>query len=99
MILKKFLAMTLIICVAASVSSFPAFAADLSTSNAAFQLSADKVSTSVIDAILNENYITLAIAIIGLVASIISVILLVADRRKEAAESRKKESDEKRTKE
>ena len=97
--MKKILTMTLIICIVASASSLPAFAADLSTSNVAFQLSADKVSAQVIDAILNENYITLAISIIGLVASIISVILLVADRRKEAAENRKKESDEKRTKE
>lgn len=97
--MKKILAMTLIICIVASASSLPAFAADLFTSNIAFQLSADKVSASFIDAILNENYITLAISIIGLVASIISVILLVADRRKETAENRKKESDENRTKE
>ena len=97
--MKKILAMTLIICIVAPASSLPAFAADLSTSNVAFQLSADKESAPAIYAILNENYIMLAISIIGLVASIISVILLVADRRKEAAESRKKESNEKRTKE
>ena len=97
--MKKILTMTLIICIVASASSLPAFAADLSTSNVAFQLSADKVSAPAIDAILNENYIALAISIIGLVASIISVILLVADRRKEAAENRKKEADENKTKE
>jgi hypothetical protein len=76
----------------------PVYSAELSIPTVAFQLSADKISASAADAVLNDNYIALVIAIIGLVASVISVILLVADRRKEAAECRKKEYAESRQK-
>ena len=92
--MKKIPAALLTICIVASAFSLPALSADLSTLNVASQLNTDKASVSIIDVVLNETYIALAIACIGLIASIISVVLLVVDRRKEAAEGRKKDCDE-----
>ena len=85
--------MTLMICIMASVFCLTTLAADFPASDVTFQLSADKVSAPAIDAILNENYITLAIAIIGFVATIVSAVLIAVDRKKEVKANREKESN------
>ena len=93
MILKKFLAMTLMICIMASVFGLTTLAADFPASDVTFQLSADKSEGSAVLAFLNKDCIMLAIAIIGLVATIVSAVLIAVDRKKEVKANREKESN------
>ena len=77
----------------ASAFCITTFTADFPASDVAFQLSSDKSDGSAVLAFLNEGYIMLAIAIIGLIATIVSAVLIAIDRRKEVKANREKESD------
>ena len=91
--MKKLLAIGLMICIVAATFCIATFAADFPASDVVFRLSADKSDGAAVLDFLNKDYITLAIAIIGLIATIVSAILIVIDRRKEIKANREKESD------
>ena len=82
------------ICIVAATFCIATFAADFPASDVVFRLGADKSDGSAALAFLNEDYIMLAIAIIGLIATIVSAILIMIDRRKEIKANREKEADE-----
>ena len=77
----------------ASAFCITTFASDLPASDVTFRLSADISDLSATDAIFDESYIMLAIAVVGLVATVVSAILIAIDRRKEVKASREKEAD------
>ena len=91
--MKKIFAIGMVICIVASVFCLTTLAADLPASDVAFRLSADISDLSATDAIFDESYIMLAIAVVGLVATVVSAILIAIDRRKEVKASREKEAD------
>ena len=88
--MKRILAIALTICVFVSIFCITVFAAD-GPSDMAFQLSAEQRDIAVI----GESYIELAIALLGLGATIVSVILIVtSDKRKKASKSSKAKKEE-----
>ena len=91
--MKKTLALGLVICLVASAFCITTFASDLPASDVTFRLSADISDLSATDAIFDESYIMLAIAVVGLIATVVSAILIAIDRRKEVKASREKEAD------
>lgn len=91
--MKKLLAIGLMICVVTSAFCINTFAAEFPASDVVFRLGADKSDGAAVLDFLSKDYITLAIAIIGLIATIVSAILIVIDRRKEIKANREKESD------
>ena len=91
--MKKIFAIALVICIVTSTFCLTTVASDLSVSDVAFGLNAVKSDGSAVVDFLNEDYIMLVIAILGLVATIVSVVLIAIDRRKETKANKEKESD------